>query len=306
MSVVASPYPTVTIASDVGVAAAAEFERFLASFTSGGPVTAPEPRIWEALRSSGWLAASEPSGPDALHLLDLVELAIVWGRHLIPAPFLSTLVARRHMAHVEESAVGEHRGGYTYALVRGRGAYVPFGGLPGCEFLTRLDQGVPTAETLPVVRIDDFAPSLPLATSPAGTDVSPEVVHETLVLLAAEAVGLAEALLERTVEYANVRKAYGQEVGKFQVIRFRLADVHCEIEAMRGYVVTALNQPDLASRAARLAARTARTIAEASIQTHGAIGFTWDVGLHRYLRHAMAAERLLAQYASTASGRSPT
>jgi alkylation response protein AidB-like acyl-CoA dehydrogenase len=70
---------------------------------------------------------------------------------------------------------------------------------------------------------------------------------------------------------------------------------------MRGYLVAAVNEPRMAPRAARLTVRTARKIAESCIQTHGAIGFTWDLGLHRYLRHAMAAERLLAQFADSAA-----
>jgi hypothetical protein len=284
---------TVAIASDVGVDAAAEFDHFLTSLTSRGLVEAAEQRIWMALESSGWLAAGEVSGGEGLHLLDLVELAIVWGRHLIPAPFLTTVTARRHLG----TDVAPSAGGYTYALVSAPRAYVPFGGLAGCAFLARLMPGDAEVGHLTTGAVDDFALSLPLVTSVDGSVVAPEILHETLVLLAAEAIGMAEALLEQTIAYANVRKAYGQEIGRFQAIRFRLADVHCDIETMHGLVVAAVNEPQLARRAARLVVRTSRKIAETCLQTHGAIGFTWDLGLHRYLRHAMTAERLLAQHA---------
>jgi hypothetical protein len=297
MIAIAASYPTVAIASDLGIEAAREFERFLASLTARGLVEPSDHRVWEALESSGWLAAGEDPGSEALHLLDLVELAIVWGRHLIPAPFLTTLIARRHIA----SGALHARGGYTYALVPGPGALVPFGDFGECTFLTRLQTGEVVAGRLSSDATDTFAASLPLTTSATGSVMDSEIARETITLLAAEAIGMAEALLDRTIEYTNVRKAYGQEIAKFQAIRFRLADVHCDIEAMRGFVVAAVNDVHLAPRAAQLAVRTCRKIAETCIQTHGAIGFTWDLGLHCYLRHAMAAERLLSQYAAGSS-----
>src|SRR4051812_7911479 len=93
MSVAATSYATVAIASDAGVAAAAELDRFLASLVASTTIEEPDREIWRALDSHGWTASGEP-----LHLLDLVELAIVGGRFLTPAPFLTTFLARRYMA----------------------------------------------------------------------------------------------------------------------------------------------------------------------------------------------------------------
>src|SRR5437016_4862230 len=112
---------TVAIASDIAVHAATEFDRLLASFTEKGVIEGPDPTIWSALDSAGWLAAGESSGGDELRLLDLIELAIVWGRHLIPGPFLTTLLARRHLG----AGASASPSGYTYALFPGTGAWVP-------------------------------------------------------------------------------------------------------------------------------------------------------------------------------------
>jgi hypothetical protein len=292
MTTVSTPRSTLTLPSDLALEAAAVFDRFLGSLSPEGIPEAPDPAAWAAIEANGWLDAGRGSGEDSFDLLDLAELATAWGRHLLPAPFVTTLLARRHLG----DAAPDASFGLTYALGPAAGALVPYGALPGCTFLEEIGRGSFRAGTLAPTAIDAFAPTLPLAVAASGTRIDDELVRETAVLHAAELVGSVDAVMRTTIEYANVRVVYGQELGRFQAIRFRMADVHRDIEAMRGLLLaSALGPREDAPASVRLVARMARRAVEACLQTHGAIGFTWELGLHRHVRHAMAVERLMDQ-----------
>jgi hypothetical protein len=300
MTTVSAPRSTLTLPSDVALEAAAVFDRFLGSLAPEGIPEAPDPSAWAAVEANGWLDAGRGSGEDAFDLLDLAELATAWGRHLLPGPFITTLLARRHLG--ESTPTSSF--GLTYALVPEAGALVPYGALEGCTFLASVEGGKAPAGTIEATSVDDFAPTLPLASATAGSSIDEQLVRETAVLHAAELVGAADAMLRKTIEYANVRVVYGQELGRFQAIRFRMADVHRDVEAMRGLLLgAALGPIEDAAASARLVARTARRAIEACLQTHGAIGFTWELGVHRYLRHAMAVERLMDQAVRSRAGK---
>lgn len=290
---------TLTLPSDVALSAAEEFDKLLSGFTATGFLADFNQAAWQAIEDDGWLVIGQESAGASLDLLDLVELAIVWGRHLIPAPFINTVIAQRWMGPRAASS----RCGFTYSLAPVTGALTPFGSLEGTTFLSSIGPSGAQTGHLAATGVDDFAPSLPLTEASLGTRCDPEVARETIVLHAAVAIGICEALLTKTVDYANFRKAYGQEIGKFQAIRHRMADVHRDIEACRGLLLTAVNEKEHATGACRLIAKLSRGMVEACLQTHGAIGFTWDLGIHRYLRHTIALDKLLASYArATAPG----
>jgi acyl-CoA dehydrogenase len=111
-----------------------------------------------------------------------------------------------------------------------------------------------------------------------------------------EQIGGAEAAMSRAQSYANTREAFGQLIGKFQAIKHRVAEMYVAIELARGNALLAAkalteDAPDFVAlaAAARLTASDAFEFACAqSIQTHGAIGVTWEHDLHLYLRRARA------------------
>ncbi|MGE0742393.1 MAG: acyl-CoA dehydrogenase family protein [Hyphomonadaceae bacterium] len=113
-------------------------------------------------------------------------------------------------------------------------------------------------------------------------------------LTAFEQIGGAEAAMDRARDYANTREAFGQLIGKFQAIKHRIAEMYVAIELARGNALLAATGLDedatdfvVRAGAARLSASHAFEFASAqSIQTHGAIGVTWEHDLHLYLRRA--------------------
>ncbi len=120
------------------------------------------------------------------------------------------------------------------------------------------------------------------------------------VLVAADAIGAAELLLEQTVEYALGRVAFERPIGSYQAVKHICADMLLRVEAAQAatrYAALALGAgtPD-ASRAvavaASYAAEATAAVAGDALQIHGGIGFTWEHDLHLYLRRIKADEAL--------------
>ncbi|MFJ5548341.1 acyl-CoA dehydrogenase family protein [Streptomyces sp. NPDC093225] len=108
------------------------------------------------------------------------------------------------------------------------------------------------------------------------------------LLTAAQALGVGEALLARTVEYVGQRTQFGAPVGSFQAVKHRLADTLVALEFARPLVFGAavtLAERDVA--AAKLAAgEAAYRAARTALQLHGAIGYTEELDLALWLRKA--------------------
>ncbi|MDO9599020.1 MAG: acyl-CoA dehydrogenase family protein [Azoarcus sp.] len=129
-----------------------------------------------------------------------------------------------------------------------------------------------------------------------------------------EQIGGAQTCLEMARDYALERKAFGQPIGRFQAIKGKLADMYIRIELARGCALdalAALEQGDPSwlglAASARVAATDAYEVsARENIQTHGAIGVTWEALPHHHYRRSRALgielgaaimwrERLLAE-----------
>jgi alkylation response protein AidB-like acyl-CoA dehydrogenase len=120
------------------------------------------------------------------------------------------------------------------------------------------------------------------------------VLNRGAILLAFEQLGGASRCLEMAVSYANERKAFGRPIGGYQAIKHKLADMYVKNEVARSnayYGAWALSTgaaelPEAAA-AARVAASEAFWYAsKENIQTHGGMGFTWEVDCHLYYRRA--------------------
>lgn len=107
-------------------------------------------------------------------------------------------------------------------------------------------------------------------------------------------MGIAARMHEAAVEYAKTRQQFGQPIGAFQTIKHRCADLAVSVEAGRATVYYASwactsGDPDRALRASAAKAycsEIARNVCNEAIQIHGGMGFTWELGLHRFLRRS--------------------
>jgi acyl-CoA dehydrogenase len=114
------------------------------------------------------------------------------------------------------------------------------------------------------------------------------------LLLSADLLGNTQAVLKMTTEYARQRKQFGQAIGRFQAVSHRLADILVELEIGRSLLYAACTafdkgQPDsvaLVSAAKAWMSDMAVSSAEAGLQLHGGIGYTWELDIQLYLRQA--------------------
>jgi alkylation response protein AidB-like acyl-CoA dehydrogenase len=131
------------------------------------------------------------------------------------------------------------------------------------------------------------------------TDVLPALAalgDRVAAVLAAEAVGAADRVLERTVEYVGQREQFGRPVGSFQAVKHRLADAYVGVQAARSaayYAAWASAHGEGAGGLALAQALEAlRCAAAEGIQLHGGIGFTWEHDAHLYFKRAAGDELL--------------
>ncbi|NWK96137.1 acyl-CoA dehydrogenase [Sphingobium lactosutens] len=121
------------------------------------------------------------------------------------------------------------------------------------------------------------------------------------IVVAAEALGGAQACLDRTVAYAKERIQFGRPIGSFQAYKHRLADMMIEIEQARSAVYWAAcavdegaGEADMAVHAAKsFAADTFFRCAGDMIQLHGGIGFTWEHDAHLFFKRARSLQTML-------------
>jgi len=116
-----------------------------------------------------------------------------------------------------------------------------------------------------------------------------------LALAAENAAGLRK-VLDVTADYARQRVAFGRPIGGYQAIKHSLADMLGQVECARTavlYAAWALSREDpratLAAAMAKAYSSDAYVAAtERSLQNFGAIGFTWEMENHLYLKRARA------------------
>jgi alkylation response protein AidB-like acyl-CoA dehydrogenase len=111
--------------------------------------------------------------------------------------------------------------------------------------------------------------------------------------VAAMGVGLAQGALDEAVKYANERRAFGQNIAKFQAIQIKLADMATEIEAARllTYKAAWLKDQgrDFSLTAAQAKLKTGRLAVKASeeaVQIHGGYGYIEEYPVCRFYRDA--------------------
>ncbi|KHK90163.1 acyl-CoA dehydrogenase family protein [Novosphingobium malaysiense] len=140
----------------------------------------------------------------------------------------------------------------------------------------------------------DDAPAQPLGDGVDGIAALSGIEDRAAVLMAFEQLGGADRCLEMARDYALERYAFGRQIGSYQAIKHKLADVFVKNEVARanayyGAWALSTDAPELplAAAAARVAACEAYWhAAKENIQTHGGIGFTWEADCHFFYRRA--------------------
>lgn len=278
--------------SEVGAATRDALSDLIARTTKDGPEDVAE--LEEQLRLGGWLELGSPVAQGSLTMRDLLAVAETWGGSLPALPFLEALTLAR--ACPSETCLDDALA--TVAIPAGRGkALVPFAS-ERTIWAHDPDHGWFALDVSPaeITAVDDFAPSLPLLLTrlEGRVDLPFDFVLAVAALMTSACVGAAQNCLDRSVEYANTRVAYGRMIGQFQAVRHLLAEMYRDVEVSRsGTIFFATGRGSWAGGFLQIAELCLRVISR-SVQVHGGIGFTWDMGLHLYMRHVISCRKLLA------------
>ncbi len=130
-----------------------------------------------------------------------------------------------------------------------------------------------------------------------GFKVAMETLDAGRIGVAAQAVGIAQAVLDSSTRYSREREAFGKKISDFQGIQFMLADMATGIEASRLLTCKAALMKDRGEKYAKhssmaklYASETAMWVATKGIQVHGGNGYTTDYPVERHFRDAKITE----------------
>jgi alkylation response protein AidB-like acyl-CoA dehydrogenase len=275
------------------------------------------PGLWKRLAQVGvtGLTVPEQYGGAGLDLTAVVPVLVETGRAAIPEPLVETLVAPQVVAGAGGALADEWLpkiADGSAVLAFGPGPTGVVSAASAADLLLLADDkavwALPAAavavQPLPSVdhgvrlatvswSSDDAVARIDLAIAAAAFDWA-------VLAVAAQLIGLAEAMLDMSVRYALAREQFGRPIGEFQAIKHQLADV---------YVATAFARPvvnrgawsvaqDLptrardASHAKHAASAAAGRAARAALQVHGGIGYTFEHELHMWLKRTWTLSAL--------------
>jgi alkylation response protein AidB-like acyl-CoA dehydrogenase len=122
------------------------------------------------------------------------------------------------------------------------------------------------------------------------------LLDRAAVAVACDSLGVSEAMLDATVAYVKVREQFGHPVGSFQAVQHACADMLVRVSVARELVDAAVRavavapgHPETsvaASMAKAYASAAAVDVTGKAMQLHGGIGYTWEGGIHAYLKRA--------------------
>jgi alkylation response protein AidB-like acyl-CoA dehydrogenase len=267
-----------------------------------------------------WLGLAEQSTCDVSLFME------EYGRALAPGVFFSSLLAMFAANAVEATLSGSA----TVAVAAADGFWIPNDEAtkhfvpcagevddivvvhgsphqPCVAIVAGASVAAASVAVTPVDQMDRLRPQyqVDVAGIEPGSAISPQawqrVVRRALVATAAELVGVGRHLLDSAVAYAKERQQFGRAIGSFQGLQWKLVDAALELERAASAVAWAAMcvdadtaDADAAVHSAKLEAGTAaRRCARTSLQVHGGIGYTWEHGLHFWLRRAYAGDAFM-------------
>lgn len=134
-----------------------------------------------------------------------------------------------------------------------------------------------------------------------GFKIAMTVLDAGRIGIASQALGIAEAAYEASVQYARDRQAFGEPIGAFQMTQAKIADMKTRIEASRQLIYNAVLAKERgkitgerytleASMAKLFASETAMFVAHQAVQIHGGMGYSKELPIERYFRDAKITE----------------
>lgn len=178
-------------------------------------------------------------------------------------------------------------------------AFIVEKGTPGFTFGTKEKKmGIRGSSTYELIFTDCRIPKDNLLGAEGkGFGIAMHTLDGGRVGIAAQALGLAEGALERTVDYVKERKQFGRAIGAFQNTQFQLADMATKVECAQLLVYKAAMAKATqkvysveAAKAKLYAAEVAMEVTTKAVQLHGGYGYTREYDVERMMRDAKITE----------------
>ena len=183
-------------------------------------------------------------------------------------------------------------------------AFIVEKGTPGFTFGTKENKmGIRGSSTYELIFTDCRIPKANmLGAQGKGFNIAMHTLDGGRIGIAAQALGLAEGALDRTVEYVKERKQFGRAIGAFQNTQFQLADMATKTKAAQLMVYAAACKKDEytknskisysveAAQAKLCAAEVAMEVTTKAVQLHGGYGYIREYDVERMMRDAKITE----------------
>jgi alkylation response protein AidB-like acyl-CoA dehydrogenase len=252
---------------------------------------------WSELAELGWLGVSvaEEDGGVGLTFVEEAILLEELGYALYPGPYLATIgFALGTLGPEDRAAVAAGTVKWS-AEVNG---LTPW--LGSVDKVVDMDGSAQDARGEELPTVDPSRPVGRLERTNGTPLPGSRDIPRARTAMAAEAVGLAQRVLELGIEHATTRKQFGKPIGVYQAVSHQLANTYADVELARSLVYWAAwcvaeddeQAPVAAAAAKAFAAEAAVAACERSIQVHGGTGFTWEHPLHRFYKRALWLEGL--------------
>ncbi len=185
-------------------------------------------------------------------------------------------------------------------------AFIVEKGTPGFTFGTKENKmGICGSSTYELIFSDCRIPKdALLGQKGKGFNIAMHTLDGGRIGIAAQALGIAEGALERTIEYTKERKQFGRSIAQFQNTQFQLADMATKVEAAKMLVYKAALKKDEynadprhsvsysveAAMAKLCAAEVAMEVTTKAVQLHGGYGYIREYEIERMMRDAKITE----------------
>ena len=178
-------------------------------------------------------------------------------------------------------------------------AFIVEKGTPGFTFGTKENKmGIRGSSTYELIFTDCRIPKENLLGQEGkGFGIAMHTLDGGRIGIAAQALGLAEGALDRTIAYVKERKQFGRAIGAFQNTQFQLADMATKVQAAQYMVyraamakATQKSYTVEAAMAKLYAAEVAMEVTTKAVQLHGGYGYNREYDVERMMRDAKITE----------------
>jgi alkylation response protein AidB-like acyl-CoA dehydrogenase len=253
-----------------------------------------------------WRTLCDQIGVAGLGVSDTAPVLEELGYSLAPTPLLASMVASEALAGADEKDLLNRIEAGEVATLVGEGPVLY--GQQAQILLTITGEGLCELDPESVGRTEKPSMDQTLRLATINTEHATTRVIDAdgeaaaargrnalLVGISALAVGCAQRGLDMTVAYSKERIQFGRQIGSFQALKHRMADMLALVEMMRSAAWSAAAGELEPGVAAAYCTDAVQKVAAETIQLHGGIAITWEHDAHLVFKRAHALAQLAGQ-----------